>query len=667
MTEKKRLSDYIHIKPDKVKSHIIIKAIAGLVLAALAILIGVNPFISLGGGALLFVCLHFRFIFGENFTTGMKLALLAVFSLVIFIIMQTEITAGLLIGPIKFIFNVLLIFGVVCFIWVLGGSIKIAVCFAAVLCTVFSVVDYVMVQARSFELQFSDMLSVGTGLAVASKYSFALGDLSYIGVMLMIGLVALVINATFPKASKDKKLFRTAAGLGATVAAALVVVVVYNGVFASVVGCVDKYWKFRGSENNGFFVNMIYSAAATKVKTPEDYNPKYLENEVSYFLAGTPEEKKTEKRPNVIVIMNETFSDVQNITEMTGNIMPVTESPTPFLDSLENSETLQRGYALASVYGGNTANSELELLTGFSMQFVPQNTVCYNLYINKNNADSIVNLYNNLGYKTVGMHPEDPTNWSRNKIYPFFGFDETYFMEDFDTGEEGDIFRDHVSDSCVYRKIEEIFENKGDEPLMLFAVTMQNHGGYSGHIPDFEYPVDITGYEKYTGIKEYLACIRNSDEALRGLIEYFNSVDEETIVLFFGDHQPSLSNIASKFYKLKDSSTTEQEQIKYYVPYLFSANFDISETKVRDFTSLNFLSSYLLEMCGMEKTPFLKTVAAIRETITALNANGYYDREMVWHDSTYKKPNHTPELALYSKLQYNVMFDKEYKIDSLFR
>ena len=373
------------------------------------------------------------------------------------------------------------------------------------------------------------------------------------------------------------------------------------------------------------------------------------------------------QKPNVIVIMNETFSDVQNIAAYMGKEMNTDVPVTPFLDSLSDKEpNIIKGHAIASVYGGNTANSELEFLTGQSIQFIPRNTVAYNLFMTELNSFSVVNNFNNAGYRTVGMHPEQPVNWQRDKIYSYFDFDEIYFMDDFTEGlgEDG-WYRDHVSDQAVYDKIIDLYENKEDgDSLFTFAVTMQNHGGYT--TAGFDYTVNIEGYENYTGIREYLSCIKNSDEALKNLIGYFEAADEETIIVFFGDHQPSLSNIASKFYGLDDYSTVEDQQAKYAVPYLIWANYDIDCDRATSVTSINYLSSWLLDIVDSDLTDFQRFVKKVNTEVPMLNSMGWYDNGGVFHDSTYSAPKLSESLKLYSRLQYNAMYDNKGRLPDLF-
>ena len=72
----------------------------------------------------------------------------------------------------------------------------------------------------------------------------------------------------------------------------------------------------------------------------------------------------------------------------------------------------------------------------------PDGSVVYQQYIN-DDPTSIVSNLKNIGYTTVAMHPYYATGWSRNKVYPHLGYDETYFIDDFD---QTKILREYITD-----------------------------------------------------------------------------------------------------------------------------------------------------------------------------------------------------------------------------
>lgn len=660
----------IKFKREKNKRNIIIFAAVSVIFCMAAMLLGVNAAVALGGSLLLFAALFFRMELSEDIPVWARFVILLIFTLIVFLLMQVTISCGFfLINPIKFIMNILILSGLSALLWMVTGNVKISITIVTVFCYIIAIADHIVVQARSFEIQFSDLSALGTAAQVAGGYSFALSTVTKIGVVLGIVFLTFLIRSRIPGHVRNWK--RTVISLCTLCVSVCCVVVIYTQFCASAIGYQDKYWMYRGSERNGFWVNIIYSASATRVTKPDDYDAKELEAELDEYIDDMKDEQRgtlseNNDKPNVIVIMNETFSDVQNVTRYLGGEMKTSVPVTPFVDSLDNNApNIIKGHALASVYGGNTANSELEFLSGMSIQFIPRNTVAYNLYMTEENSFSIVNTFKNAGYRTIGMHPENPINWQRDTIYDYFNFDEKYFIDDFTGLTDDDWYRGHVSDSAVYDKVIDLYENKDkNDTLFTFAVTMQNHGGYTSS--NFDYTVNIEDYENYTGIREYLSSIKNSDEALRGLIDYFKGADEKTIIVFFGDHQPSLSNIAAKFFNVDVDAPTEEQMAKYVVPYFIWANYDIDCDRATPFTSINFLSSWLLDIIDADMTDFDLFVKKANEEILAVTSMGWYDRSGAFHETNYSKPVYSDTLSLYSRLQYNAMYDNKDRLTSVF-
>ena len=79
------------------------------------------------------------------------------------------------------------------------------------------------------------------------------------------------------------------------------------------------------------------------------------------------------------------------------------------------------------------------------------------------------------------MHPFYDYCWSRDKVYPLLGFEHFYDLSDFPGARMiGSYAGNCVSDESDFAKLIELFEAKAPgQPMFLFNVTMQNHGGYA--------------------------------------------------------------------------------------------------------------------------------------------------------------------------------------------
>ncbi len=672
------------------KTRLIVSGAFALAIAILSVFIyklnNINFIVSAFlWGALAFGVLNIPLEIKKDAPYGVRLAIMVIFTVAEFMLMQNTISVGTeKLSVTLFVFNIVLLFTVKSVIWAASGSMKASVIASTVLCYVIAIADYIVVQARGFEIQFSDISSVGTAAGVAAGYL----NVDYypqmrLGVMHGIILLCLIAAIKFPKREYSVK--QVAYAASPLILTVICGSMVFTPAAIRTLGITEKYWQYMGSELNGFFVNIVYSASATRILEPSDYTlggdrdviaalNELLHKEPVPGTTVTPEpdetpeepedETKDEKKPHVIVIMNETFSDIESVVESMGGQV-VTESGEeilPYFHTLTSDmPNVIKGNAIASVYGGNTANSEFEFLTGMSMAFLPRNTVAYNFYLTKDNTFSIVESFSEAGYTTIGMHPENATNWKRDTIYTqYYGFDQVYFKDDF-TGldDPDDWFRGYVSDKAVYDKIIDIYESREDgESLFTFAVTMQNHGGYQNQ--DFDYTVKVEGANSYAN--EYFSAVNNSDAALEYLLTYFEEQEEEVIIVFFGDHQPSVTYIRQNMLGIEETASDEERIAQYTVPYLYWSNTEI-DCAVPETTSLNFLSAYLLDLCGIEKTVFQNFLTSINTDIVAINAMGWMDSEGTFTTLTYGGELDNSYLNWYSSLQYNALFDKNKLVD----
>ena len=123
-----------------------------------------------------------------------------------------------------------------------------------------------------------------------------------------------------------------------------------------------------------------------------------------------------EKMPNIIVIMDEAFSDLSVLGDLETN-----KDYMPFVHSLQNgADNTITGYLNVSVCGGNTADTEFEFLTGNTMAFLPAGSIPYQQYI-KDTTPSLASYLKGLGYETYAQHPYNASGWNRETVYPLLG------------------------------------------------------------------------------------------------------------------------------------------------------------------------------------------------------------------------------------------------------
>ena len=339
----------------------------------------------------------------------------------------------------------------------------------------------------------------------------------------------------------------------------------------------------------------------------------------------------------------------------------------PFLRSL--TENTVKGYAYSSVFGGTTANSEYEFLTGNTTAYLPAGTVPYQMYVSDGDP-TLVSQMKALGYRAVAAHPYRSSGWNRPAVYEDFGFDEVYFESDFQdrTYMRGDASTGYVTDQSNYENLIRLYEEKeAGEPLFLFNITMQNHSGYQMSWEGLPREVWLTGEleGRFQTVNQYLSLIYQSDRAAEYLVDYFSQVEEPTMILFFGDHQPQ---VATNFYTdvLGFEPDTALAERKQMVPFLIWANYDIPEAQGLEL-SLNYLSALLMDTANLPMTGYQKYLLDLWQTVPVVNTVGVRDAEGAWHGEHEALPPET-EAAVeeYQMLLYNNVFDKNDRVEGFF-
>ena len=410
-------------------------------------------------------------------------------------------------------------------------------------------------------------------------------------------------------------------------------------------GIQTDVWDQSGSySQDGALAVFLRNTQFMSVEEPQDPSAENIER----IAAGVAEKEpavSTDTRPNIVAIMNESWADFEDF----GNLS-LSESVTDYIDSLDN---LIFGHTYTSVFGAGTSASEFEFLTGNSMAFLPSGSIPYQQYILEPSA-SLASLLKENGYRTLAFHPGERTSWQRNQAYPLLGFDEFKCVEDMDvpvTEEHG-----YVSDQSSFRQIIYEFEHKDpEERLFLFNVTIQNHGSYT--VEDYPAEVQLTDEPgKYPMAEQYLTLANKTDEAFRLLVDYFSQQEEPTIILMFGDHQPSVEQeFLDKAYGVtQDQMTMEQYMGKYKTPFLIWANYDLPDDEIPT-TSLNFLGQYLLSYAGIENSLYENYLQNFQEVLPAMTFVGYIDQNGKAY-SHLEQNEYTALIEDYRTLAYDNLF-----------
>lgn len=457
-------------------------------------------------------------------------------------------------------------------------------------------IDALVIAFRGNQISINDIYSIRTALSVVGNYKLELNPMFIFAIIIFIGYFMCLYKVIF--ATKTIGRIRLA---GIPLIIVLVVITFFSTQQFQV-----ATWANKGCTSNGVFLEWILEVRDLHIKEPEGYSVEQVEN----ILNDYSDESVAEyRKPNIIVVMSEAYSDLTVLGDI-----ETSEEVMPNFDEL--CEESLHGYALSSVFGGNTAVSEWEFLTGSSMAFMPAGSVAYQQYV-KEGDNSLVSLLKSQGYYTVAMHPYLASGWNRSKVFQDFGFDESLFLDDF---KQEKMVRSYVSDEEFYEKIISKFQEKeSDTPMFVYGISMQNHGGYV--YENFESDVSVTNLsQEYEDANQYLSLIRITDDALPILIDYFRNYEEDVVIVFFGDHQPNLNG------ELYQELSENSEFSKYMVPFFIWDNFSTEDAgKNIGLTSINYLSTIMLEEAEMSMPAYYQFLSNAQKVVPAIHAYGYYD------------------------------------------
>lgn len=561
--------------------------------------------------------------------------------------------------PLPIMLNLVLFELIALFLLALISSVRASLIILILFCAVYGLANYFVLEFRGAPIQPWDIFSVTTAASVADNYEYKLDQTA---ILVLLGFAVLLVLSLFTRGRIRGIRIRLAVLLLSGLAIFGYTQMLHNEkIVETKLRLYNKLFTPTTIQyKNGTLTAFLMELQYTSVEKPDGYSPDKAKTLLKSFKDLSPENSADQtasgavvsaKCPNIIVIMNEAFSDPAVLGDFATN-----QDYMPFVHSmLDGADNTISGFLNVSVKGGNTANTEFEYLTGATMAFLPFGSVPYQQYIH-NEMPSMASHLKDLGYRTVAMHPYGASGWERNTVYPDLGFEESYFINFYTDAPR---VRKYVSDEGDYTKLIQIFEEKEPaEPLFIFNITMQNHSSYSDWQDYDNFTPDIEVKDSSSKLlPAYLSLIHLSDQAIERLVNYFSQQDQETILVFFGDHQPT-DSIVNPVLKLHGKScstlSAKEETDRYKVPFFIWANYDISEeTNVE--TSANYLGVKTLQAAGLPLSDFFAFLSKQQADAPLISSVS-----MKLSDGTLTYADEQTDLLnTYQTLQYYLLFDLE--------
>lgn len=460
-------------------------------------------------------------------------------------------------------------------VYVITGRITLSNGIVMYLLLAVSILDYQVYLFRGSEITFGELNLLNTALGIVGNYTFTV-TWKMLASVVVIAAVVFALHKTCVQKKEDTNRFR----IWFLVISVCACFIVHNNIENLPVVTFEN----NGMAMNTFPLNLLRQAYGSDLEEPDGYDPEQLKETLSQY---TIDEVQKDELPDVIVIMNESFADLSCLGDL------FIDDYIPYFHQIQSASV--SGYMHVPAYGGGTANTEWEFLTGHSMHFLPEGTVPYTYASLTDSYSSIIRQMKCYGYQTIAMHPYYDDMYTRKAVFPKMGFDEQYYIDDFP---QENMIREYVSDSEMYEQLIQRYESADqNDPIFLFGITMQNHGPYDYDGDDFVETVDLSGYGDYPKAQQYMTLMKESDQALHVLMDYFSSIDKPVIIAFFGDHMPA---VEQELYETigSDLNSEEYQRAIHQVPFCIWSN-QSSESTVIDHISVNYFSSLILETVGI--------------------------------------------------------------------
>ncbi|QUG86143.1 LTA synthase family protein [Bacillus nitratireducens] len=567
----------------------------------------------------------------------------------------------------QFIFSLILIYAIYVLVYNVLGKVFLSTILTSSVLIILAIVNHFKIIFRGDPLYPSDFTQIGHMQSVIPMVMdyFSWG---YILIVIVSVVACILVGMYVRKYIKNVKVHigvRILFGIGS-----LFVLYAYSNYTNTFMNKLFQQWNIDfilwdqtgNYSENGFVLGFISNLDTTVIEKPKEYskeNMLQIANEIKKQYGSNIGAQKQEEKPNIIFVMSESFWDPTKLTNLS-----FSEDPLPNLHHYI--ESFPGGQTISPTFGGNTANVEFEALTSYSMSLLKPGSIPYQQVVtNKMEIPSIPRTLKKEGYYTSAIHSFGRSFFKRDDVYKVLGFDNFNAQ---DTMENVEVDGDYISDLSISKEIIAELE-KQKKPTFVHAVTMQNHFPFTeGRFGENQ--IEISGLENEESsveLETYTEGLRRSDEALQYLIEQLDSLDRPTLLVFFGDHLPSLGTNKSLYKEtgyITNEKTPSERLAMAQTPLLMYANFDIPNDNL-GLVSPIYFSNLVLDYAGLNKVPFYQFLSKLYEEIPV-----FRDELKVGKDGEVIKSLTAKQkemLKQYELIQYDLLVGKQYSKEILFK
>lgn len=287
-------------------------------------------------------------------------------------------------------------------------------------------------------------------------------------------------------------------------------------------------------EDYGFPYCFTASLFNTGISEPSGYSKGTMEEiDKDGSLNVSETGRSEEELPNIIVVQLESYFDPTEV-----EWLQFSEDPIPNLRKMY--QEYSSGYFKVPSVGAGTANTEFEVLTGMSMRFFGPGEYPYKTYGKTKVIESAASALRQLGYGAEALHNNGGNFYSRAQVFNNMGFDHftsKEFMNILRTTPNG-----WATDDILIPNILESMDTT-EEQDFVFTISVQGHGEYPTEQIIENPAITISGVEDEgtrNAWEYYVNQVYEMDKFAGDLVAAMEKRGEPTVVVFYGDHLPTM-------------------------------------------------------------------------------------------------------------------------------
>lgn len=292
----------------------------------------------------------------------------------------------------------------------------------------------------------------------------------------------------------------------------------------------------QGYSDYGFVYGFSTSVVGRGMNKPEDYSEETIDA-INTLVDSASQTTATAagKQPNIICVLLESFCDPYEV-----NFLNMSEDPIPNFHNLE--ANYSTGYLTVPVVGAGTANTEFEVLSGMSMQYFGTGEYPYKTILKQTDCESIASDLDKIGYGTHVVHNNTATFYSRNNAFSMMGFDSFTSKELMNITQYTPNGNWPTDDVLVQETVKAMNATE-DQSDFVYTITVEGHGDYPSEKILENPAITVTGAPDEASNNQweyYVNMIHEVDDFIGDLITAVDRRGEDTIIVFFGDHLPTM-------------------------------------------------------------------------------------------------------------------------------